>query len=584
MSGAGEGRGTGRGSALEDEALVATLGRASRDVAASDGRAGPPPSVWHALALGSGRPSRPVGRWRGPSSLWPLAAGLAVAAVAVVGAVRWRDGRRAGWSAPGFAPHRSAASWVSGTGTSGAPLTFAVAGASLGSGDEIDAAGRSKAEVRFSDGTDVGLDEGARLAVAGRSQDGARLRLRSGRAHFQVVHRPRAAWTVDAGPYLIEVTGTVFDVRWSEAEQTIEVRMQSGSVRVSGPLLSERMPLRAGQRLVARPADGHVRLDGVRLDEGRLDDDRVSRGSASDDAPEATVVPDPATPPGLANGRAGGERRATAPVIDVGATVPLRSGIPPALAVPPTVAPVPRRPRVRARLALARDPSPAFMPAGEPGRPDRGPTGDLPAEQAEPLPSMEALAGPSAAQVQGDTSSRPQLGGAEAPAAAAANTEKAPNPWRQLRWSAKVAAGDSQAVVADAERIGMDATLSGADSQSLAALADAARYAGRPDLADKTLVEERRRFPGGARAQAAAFLLGRAADDRGDLQGGLAWYRRYLTEAPGGPYAAEALGREMLAIENLQGRGAAVPLAGEYLRRFPNGTYLLRARALLDDR
>jgi hypothetical protein len=371
---------------------------------------------------------------------------------------------------------------------------------------------------------------------------------------------------VDAGPYVIEVTGTVFDVRWSEAEQTIEVRMQSGSVRVSGPLLSERMPLRTGQRLVVRPADGAVRLD-----EGRLDDGRASGGSPGDDAAEAPVVPDPAALAGPANSRAGDEPRATAPVIDADATGPLRSGAPLSLAAPPAADPLSRRARVRTRLALARDVSGAFMPAGEPGRPNQSATGDLPAGQVEPLPSLEAPPGPSPAQAQGDIPSR-------------SLPETSPNVWRQRRWSTKVAAGESQAVVADAERMGLEATLAGADSQSLAALADAARYAGRPDLADKALVEERRRFPGGARAQAAAFLLGRAADDRGDLQGGLAWYRRYLTEAPGGPYAAEVLGREMLAVEKLRGRGAAVSLAEEYLRRFPNGTYLLRARSLLNDR
>jgi hypothetical protein len=581
VSGAGEsGRGAGRGSPIGDEALVAALGRASRDVAASDGQAGPPPSVWHALARRSVQPSRPAGLWRGRSRFWPLVMGLSFAAIAVLGVARWRDGRRASWPV-GVAHHRITDPGGARPGASGSPLTFAVAGAPLRSGDEIDAAGHSNANVRFSDGTDIGLDEGARLTVAGRSPEGARLRLRGGRAHFQVVHRPRAAWIVEAGPYVIEVTGTVFDVRWSEAEQTIEVRMQSGAVRVSGPLLSERMSLRTGQRLVARPVDGDVRLE-----QGRLDDGTVPGRSTGDDGAEAPVAPEPFAVRGPRSSGAGGEPRSTGPVFDGGAGVPVRSGES-ALAASPAAA-VPRRPRVWARLALARDPVPAAMPPGEPARdpvrPDRVAAGD-PAWQPEPLPSLDVPAGPSTApRVASDALPRPPVAGSDAPAVAPARAETSPSWWRQRRWSAKVAAGDSQAVIADAESIGMDATLSSADSQSLAALADAARYARRPDLADKVLIEERRRFPAGGRAQAAAFLLGRAADDRGDVQGGLAWYRRYLAEAPGGPYAAEALGREMLAIERLQGRAAAVPLAAEYLRRFPNGTYLLRARALLHDR
>jgi hypothetical protein len=593
VSGAGEsGRGAGRGSPLGDEALVAALGQASREVAASDGQAEPPPSVWHALARRSARPSRPAGLWGRRSRLWPLVLGLSLAAIAVLGAVRWRDGRRAGWSVGG-AHHRFSDPGVSGPGASGAPLTFAVAGAPLRSGDEIDAAGHSNAKVRFSDGTDIGLDEGARLTVAGRSPEGARLRLRGGRAHFQVVHRPRAAWTVEAGPYLIEVTGTIFDVRWSEAEQTIEVRMHSGSVRVSGPLLSERMPLRTGQRLVARPVDGDVRLEQARVEdrlddrlEDRLDDERVPGKSTGDDGAEAPAAPEPSAARGPRSGGLGSEPRATGPALDQTAGVPVRSGES-GLAVSPAAA-APRRPRVWARLALAREPLAAAMPPGEPARdpvrPDRIASGN-PAWQPEPLPSLDAPAGPTApAPVAGEALPGSSGDGGDAPAVATAHAETSPSWWRQRRWSAKVAAGDSQAVIAEAESIGMDATLSSADSQTLAALADAARYARRPDLADKALIEERRRFPGGGRAQAAAFLLGRAADDRGDIQGGLAWYHRYLAEAPAGPYAAEALGREMLAIERLQGRGAAVPLAEEYLRRFPNGTYLLRARALLHDR
>ena len=82
-------------------------------------------------------------------------------------------------------------------------------------------------------------------------------------------------------------------------------------------------------------------------------------------------------------------------------------------------------------------------------------------------------------------------------------------------------------------------------------------------------------------ARQAAFTLGKLTDDRGDSAGALDWYRRYLTEAPRGPFAAEALGREMLTVERLSGRGAAHDLAAQYVRRFPNGTYLLQAHSIL---
>jgi hypothetical protein len=153
--------------------------------------------------------------------------------------------------------------------------------------------------------------------------------------------------------------------------------------------------------------------------------------------------------------------------------------------------------------------------------------------------------------------------------------------WAPQRWSERVSAGDAKGVVAEAVAHGLDAAITDADAAALVALADAARYAGRTYLAERVLRAQRTRFPGTAAAGAAAFFLGRLADDRGAAADGLDWYRRYLTEEPGGPYAAEALGREMIGVARLSGRPAARELAREYLERFPDGTYLLHARAIL---
>jgi hypothetical protein len=124
-------------------------------------------------------------------------------------------------------------------------------------------------------------------------------------------------------------------------------------------------------------------------------------------------------------------------------------------------------------------------------------------------------------------------------------------------------------------------TLLEVDSTALSALADAARYSARPEIAVRALVASRQRFPKTPFAHAAAFFLGRLADDRGAVAEGLVWYRRYLGETPDGPYAAEALGRKMLAVERISGREASSSVAREYVARFPNGTYMLQAHAIL---
>jgi hypothetical protein len=150
-------------------------------------------------------------------------------------------------------------------------------------------------------------------------------------------------------------------------------------------------------------------------------------------------------------------------------------------------------------------------------------------------------------------------------------------------WAAALAAGDVDGVLADAENLGLAAALAEASSNDLAALADAARYRRRDDLAHRALLAQRERFPQTARAHDAAFLLGRLEDAApGGAGAALRWYRQYLEEAPAGAYASEALGRKMIAVERLEGARAAGAVAEEYLRRFPGGTYAGAARAIRD--
>ena len=76
------------------------------------------------------------------------------------------------------------------------------------------------------------------------------------------------------------------------------------------------------------------------------------------------------------------------------------------------------------------------------------------------------------------------------------------------------------------------------------ALSDASRYSGRPEVAVRALVAERQRFPDTPFAHAAAFLLGKLADDRGEVAAGLAWYRRYLVRDAGRAVRGRGAGAE----------------------------------------
>jgi hypothetical protein len=149
-------------------------------------------------------------------------------------------------------------------------------------------------------------------------------------------------------------------------------------------------------------------------------------------------------------------------------------------------------------------------------------------------------------------------------------------------WAEAAASGDWAQILADVDRIGVKRSLAEASSEELFVLADAARYRGRTSLAHEALLTERTRFPGSARALDAVFLLGRLEESsQGGSRRAMAWYQEYLTRAPNGTYASEALGRKMMVTRKLEGAARAKPVAEEYLSRFPSGTYAGAARALL---
>jgi len=155
---------------------------------------------------------------------------------------------------------------------------------------------------------------------------------------------------------------------------------------------------------------------------------------------------------------------------------------------------------------------------------------------------------------------------------------------RARTWTAALSAGDFDTILDEAER-DIGHVLATRGTEDLAALADAARYRRHDDVARRALLAQRRRFAGSPRAADAAFFLGRLDENGGRGHGpALAWYERYLDEAPRGSYVAEAMGRKMIAVQELHGPAAARNVAEQYIRRFPRGSYAGAAHALLGAR
>ena len=159
------------------------------------------------------------------------------------------------------------------------------------------------ATLRFSDGSTLALGAGTRARVADVSAHGARLLLESGGAHARIVHARGTAWSIEAGPFTIAVTGTAFDVDWRAAEQALDVRMIEGTVIVRGPQAPGGVALHAGQRLVAGGAEASLRIGtAVAADAPERDAPPAPELAASSAAPSPRPAPAPgndAPPPAV---------------------------------------------------------------------------------------------------------------------------------------------------------------------------------------------------------------------------------------------------------------------------------------------
>ncbi len=338
------------------------------------------------------------------------------------------------------------------------PLQVSFTGARLGDHGQITRTANllDTSLLHFSDGTEVELRTDASANLVDVTARGATLALERGAAQFRVMPLPGARWAVAAGPFRVDVKGTIFDLEWAPKPGTLRLQLHRGSVAVTGPLSTEPILLHDQRELLIDLPRREIRI----LDQ-------------REGAPEPT--PEPAA---------------------------------------------------EAKTAPQR---PAEVPL---------------------------------------------------PATTIRETSKDHGRRSEPSWQALFAAGKLDLILSEAEDAGFDVSLERRSNEDLAALADAARYRGRAGLARRTLLTQRERFPHSLRAVEAAFLLGRLDESSAGAPQALAWYERYLGEAPRGRYAAEALGRKMLVVQQLRGTEEARPLAEEYVRRYPDGAYAELAHKL----
>jgi hypothetical protein len=103
--------------------------------------------------------------------------------------------------------------------------------------------------LAFDDGSRVVLSSGASLRTDMVGPSSANLELERGRATVRVIHTQATHWTVRAGTYRVQVTGTRFHLDWRPESGALAVTVEEGSVRVTGGLLDEAVDIGAGQSL-----------------------------------------------------------------------------------------------------------------------------------------------------------------------------------------------------------------------------------------------------------------------------------------------------------------------------------------------
>ncbi len=152
---------------------------------------------------------------------------------------------------------------------------------------------RAESLLAFSDGSKVRIAARSRGRVMDVNGRGARFALEEGKVSVDVVHRPRAQWTFEAGPFLVSVHGTSFTVAWNPSDAVFELRLQTGAVSVASPLAGTEIGLRAGQtlRVSLRDLTSTVAtaVDGAGQGDGQATANAVSLGGQADSRSVAGV-------------------------------------------------------------------------------------------------------------------------------------------------------------------------------------------------------------------------------------------------------------------------------------------------------
>lgn len=128
----------------------------------------------------------------------------------------------------------------------------------VSSGAWLTAPETSSSPLRFSDGTRIEVAPHAQMRLIQLGKSGAKVAIEAGRAAVDVAHGKNRYWEVGAGPFLVRVTGTRFDVNWDPRRDRFDLVLTEGQVEIVGCGFGPGRKLVAGQRVRASCRDNRV--------------------------------------------------------------------------------------------------------------------------------------------------------------------------------------------------------------------------------------------------------------------------------------------------------------------------------------
>lgn len=107
--------------------------------------------------------------------------------------------------------------------------------------------------LRFEDGGEIRLVDGARARVMRADRERGELVVERGTIHVEASGAAR--WIYVVGPFDLLAHGTRFEARWLPSAERLDIVVAQGEVRVSGPDLDERV-VGTGESLAVHATDG----------------------------------------------------------------------------------------------------------------------------------------------------------------------------------------------------------------------------------------------------------------------------------------------------------------------------------------